>query len=587
MKSKLFFLPILIIMACLTGFVPAAHAATIGPTISLSATYDEAGDPIGEGNLWVNADSGMGEEFYIWVNIDDATDVAGAALTVNFDSAYFEVAETDSNGEFTPTDSIFNMALASENQTDAVGNKGETGKVLLSGAAIDENETSGGGGASTGAKTLFKVKFKVINGVEPGTPTIPFSLAQTQLFNTDAGWGYDDDGDGVYDPGDGDTMGTVDVLTSALSKDDGNFGGDLADDFGTISYGFDLDLPGPPVDSSYNIQGTITYDGSQPGDIYIGAFVNIGDDEPAEGTMIVAPGPYNIELDAGPYFIMAYKDVNGDPENNDGEPMGFYTTGSEPTAVTVGPDQSGIDFAIEDDLDTDEDGIHDDWELMNFGNLSTADATSDFDQDGYSDLDEYNNGTNPTEQDPPDGPGYDPATDDRVSTLSIDLVAGWNWVSFNGVPQSTDLATFFGINNQYIVEIKSQTKSAVNLLPVPGWVGNTDILTQISEGTMFKIKITQDFTLDFIGNIVPETTPINLVTGWNWIGYIPISPRPVGDVMGNIADPADAVEIKSQTESKVNITPGPGWVGTMTNMNPGVGYKLKMSTDSTLIYVAP
>jgi len=41
--------------------------------------------------------------------------------------------------------------------------------------------------------------------------------------------------------------------------------------------------------------------------------------------------------------------------------------------------------------DTDGDGIDDAWEIEHFGNLNTADAVSDWDEDGYSDRQEYMN----------------------------------------------------------------------------------------------------------------------------------------------------------------------------------------------------
>lgn len=41
--------------------------------------------------------------------------------------------------------------------------------------------------------------------------------------------------------------------------------------------------------------------------------------------------------------------------------------------------------------DTDADGIADAWEIEHFGDLQTADAVSDYDRDGYSDLQEYLN----------------------------------------------------------------------------------------------------------------------------------------------------------------------------------------------------
>ena len=63
-----------------------------------------------------------------------------------------------------------------------------------------------------------------------------------------------------------------------------------------------------------------------------------------------------------------------------------------------------------DPSDTDQDGIPDAWEQLYFpgtAGLVILSATGDYDHDGYSDYQEYLNGTNPTVQDPPGGPGYD------------------------------------------------------------------------------------------------------------------------------------------------------------------------------------
>ena len=48
---------------------------------------------------------------------------------------------------------------------------------------------------------------------------------------------------------------------------------------------------------------------------------------------------------------------------------------------------------------TDGDGISDAWEMDNFGDLTTADDTTDFDNDGLLDKDEYDNNTDPTNTD--------------------------------------------------------------------------------------------------------------------------------------------------------------------------------------------
>ena len=55
-------------------------------------------------------------------------------------------------------------------------------------------------------------------------------------------------------------------------------------------------------------------------------------------------------------------------------------------------------FAIAKPVDLDNDGIFDDWEIKYFGGVS-RDGSGDFDRDGLTDMDEYQNGTNPTKAD--------------------------------------------------------------------------------------------------------------------------------------------------------------------------------------------
>ena len=72
--------------------------------------------------------------------------------------------------------------------------------------------------------------------------------------------------------------------------------------------------------------------------------------------------------------------------------------------------------------DVDGDGIDDGWETTHFGNLTTADGhNTDFDQDGYSDKDEYDNSTDPKDWDPAGGTGYSSST-----ALGDEMIADFN-----------------------------------------------------------------------------------------------------------------------------------------------------------------
>ena len=66
-------------------------------------------------------------------------------------------------------------------------------------------------------------------------------------------------------------------------------------------------------------------------------------------------------------------------------------------------------------VDTDNDGLEDQWELDHFGDLSTADAASDTDGDGQTDLEEFAAGSNPR--------AYDLSAEIDLRDYTLELIA--------------------------------------------------------------------------------------------------------------------------------------------------------------------
>ena len=103
--------------------------------------------------------------------------------------------------------------------------------------------------------------------------------------------------------------------------------------------------------------------------------------------------------------------------SSEGEPIHFLI-GSDPELPPTDPgafpvipvdiitDGHAVFTEASGITDTDSDGIDDDWEIDWFGDLATADATSDYDKDGYSDKQEYLNSEEGLND--PDGYLYDP-----------------------------------------------------------------------------------------------------------------------------------------------------------------------------------
>jgi len=148
----------------------------------------------------------------------------------------------------------------------------------------------------------------------------------------------------------------------------------------------------------------------------------------------------------------------------------FYAM-NENGNVTVSP-ATTITVNSGHDEDADADGIPDYWEFVYGYDLGTFSPASDFEMDGYSDIQEYINGTNPTVQDPPGGPGWD--------TDSIDPSWGNNLIrgcvlndlggGLTGATVETDLTTgtIFSLNGGCFIFVAPN--SSLNLtIMAPGY----------------------------------------------------------------------------------------------------------------------
>ena len=109
-------------------------------------------------------------------------------------------------------------------------------------------------------------------------------------------------------------------------------------------------------------------------------------------------------------------DSNGSVDSTDQNPTHIYIAYGIYTATLTVNGPGGSDAESKTNYiwvsapvpDADGDGIPDIWELLYFGNTTKADGSTDWDKDGYTDLQEYLNQLN-SEKDPAGGE-YDPKT---------------------------------------------------------------------------------------------------------------------------------------------------------------------------------
>jgi len=156
---------------------------------------------------------------------------------------------------------------------------------------------------------------------------------------------------------------------------------------------------------------------------------------------------------------------------------------------------------------------------------------------------------------------------------------GWNWLSFNlAFPDNSLNAALASLKHPENDLMKSQ--SAFSMYS-GGWFGS---LTNLGNTGMYIYRADVPDTLKMMGNLVdPATTHIPLVTGWNWIGYVPSYSLPINEALSSLPSQTGDL-IKSQTAFAQYINPSLGWIGNLLYMQPPNGYQMKVASAGVLTY---
>lgn len=186
-----------------------------------------------------------------------------------------------------------------------------------------------------------------------------------------------------------------------------------------------------------SVSGTISFAGSSES-IIVMAVTNADSWQAIVSATTAPSGSYSITNvpQSKDYFIKSFRDSNTNGIIDSLEAYGAYTNNPVNSATNI----SSIDIVLFDP-DTDSDGLPDWWELEKFGNLD-QDPGGDADNDGLTNLQECQLGTNPTSADTDndgmtDGAeftsGSNPLQTD--SFLKIDAASGTN-TAFTGFEPS-------------------------------------------------------------------------------------------------------------------------------------------------------
>jgi hypothetical protein len=152
---------------------------------------------------------------------------------------------------------------------------------------------------------------------------------------------------------------------------------------------------------------------------------------------------------------------------------------------------------------------------------------------------------------------------------TIQFTPGWNWFSLYDRPTDMSVGNVMQSihpNNNSIVKTDN---SFAQYSSGSGWQGS---LTSFNVAKSYMLYQDHADTLHVLGAAVIDTTTLQIASGWNWIGY------PRQDISSTVSYLRTANVVNGdllKTQSTFTQYNAGGWSGTLNNMYPGQGYKLK------------
>jgi hypothetical protein len=168
------------------------------------------------------------------------------------------------------------------------------------------------------------------------------------------------------------------------------------------------------------------------------------------------------------------------------------------------------------------------------------------------------------------------------------LRPGWNLISFRTDP--LEHGTIDVLHNLVGGFTRVLTmdceRGALSFYPdVPPALNN---LQEMDAEHGYWIEVTQYMTLVVQGVELPPSTPLHLCLGYNLVSYLPTQPMPVATALQSIAGQYEAVfGFDPAVGAQAYYPDLPPGINTLTQLEPGHGYWIKMREPAALIYPGP
>ena len=179
-----------------------------------------------------------------------------------------------------------------------------------------------------------------------------------------------------------------------------------------------------------------------------------------------------------------------------------------------------------------------------------------------------------------DGVDFDPW---KINTQSINLTAGWNIFSLYLIPADISMMHIVQplIDAGILVKIQNETGAAIEYFPALGiWIDNIGNWSP-TEG--YKIRVNASCYLNVTGTNITDPVNIDLLIGWNIIGYPAPAAQNAMEVMDDLITSGNLMKVQDDAGAAIEPLPlNAGWIDNIGYFDPGEGYKVRVASNDIL-----
>ncbi|MBN1790236.1 MAG: S8 family serine peptidase [Bacteroidales bacterium] len=163
------------------------------------------------------------------------------------------------------------------------------------------------------------------------------------------------------------------------------------------------------------------------------------------------------------------------------------------------------------------------------------------------------------------------------------LQTGWNIFSLYVTPDNIAMMSIVQplIDNGTLVKVQSETGAAIEYVTALGtWIDN---IGNWSATESYKIKVNAPTYLNLTGTIFTDPVAIDLLAGWNIVGYPSSTSQDAMEVLNDLITSGSLMKVQDETGAAIEPMPFElGWINNIGTFDPGEGYKVRVAANDIL-----